>query len=169
LVIRDCTFSDNDQGGYFLCWRVQESTFEDLFCERNGRFGVSVGHKDTDNTFTRCTIRGNGRYGVLYRDEELYNGGHRNVWRSCLIEDNGDEEEGCGVRVRGHTHDNAFEDCVFRDTGTGGRVRQRVGLWLEESARRFRTTGCTWSGLEHSVIDESGPRGDHQLDAPGDR
>ncbi len=166
MHIRDCTFSDNDQGGFFLCWRVQESAFEDLLCERNGLFGISVGHKDTDNTFTGCTIRDNGRYGVIFRNEELYNGGHRNVWRSCSIEDNGDREQGYGVRVRGHTHDNTFEDCTFRDTGAGGSPRQRVGLWLEEDVRRFHTVRCTWTGMDEDVIDESCPRGDHQLDAP---
>ncbi|MBN1642876.1 MAG: right-handed parallel beta-helix repeat-containing protein [Anaerolineae bacterium] len=166
LVIRDCTFSDNDQGGYFLCWRVQESTFERLVCERNGLYGISVGHKDTDNTFSDCTIRDNGRYGIIFRDEELYNGGHRNIWRACLIADNGDGEAGYGVRVRGHTHDNVFESCTFRDTAAGGVARQRVGLWLEQNARRFRTVRCTWTGMGENVIDDSGPLGDHQLDAP---
>jgi hypothetical protein len=166
LLIRDCTFSDNDQGGYFLCWRVQESTFEDLRCERNGVFGISVGHKDTDNTFARCAIRENGRYGIVFRNEELYNGGHRNVWRSCLIESNGDATAGYGVRVRGHTHDNTFEDCTFRDAAPDGVRRQRVGLLLEQDARRFRSVRCVWAGMDSNVIDESGPEGNHSLDAP---
>jgi parallel beta-helix repeat protein len=164
--VERCTFSDNAQGGFFLCWRVQEGVFEDLLCERNGVFGISVGHKDTDNTFLRCTLRDNGRYGIVFRDEQLLNGGHRNTWRECLIEGNGDGDEGIGVRVQGHTHDNIFDGCTFRETRSGPTARQRVGMWLEADARRFHTTGCAWTGMRDNVMDESGPCGAHQLDAP---
>jgi hypothetical protein len=165
VAMRRCTFSENGQGGTFLCWRVQEGSFERLVCERNGVYGISVGHKDTDNTFVRCTVRENGRYGIVFRDEELYNGGHRNTWRDCLIENNGDPREGTGVRARGHTHDNVFENCTFRETRTGGEERQRVGLWLGPNTRRFRTDRCTWAGMAENVVDESGDKGRHQLDA----
>ena len=165
--IEGCTFADNANGGFFLCWRVQESVFQDLRCERNGVFGISVGHKDTDNTFLNCTIRDNGRYGIVFRNEEQNNGGHRNTWQNCLIGDNGDEEAGYGVRVRGHTHDNVFENCTFVNT-QGSSPQQRVGMWFEEYARRFRTVNCTWTGLDMNVMDESGSEGAHQLDAPSD-
>lgn len=154
-LIRHCTFSDNDVGGYFLCWRVQEGRFEDLVCERNGSFGISIGHKDTDNIFERCILRGNGQYGLLFRNEELYNGAHRNIWRNCLIEGNGSETEGTAVWVRGHTHDNRFEGCAFRG--------QHIGLHLEANARRFHTVDCRWEGFAQPLIDESGTDGNHQI------
>ena len=167
--MKNCTFSDNGEGGFFLCWRVQESTFQDLLCERNGVYGISVGHKDTDNAFIRCVLRDNGQYGVVFRDEELYNGGHRNTWQECLIENNGNEQAGIGVRVRGHTHDNTFEDCTFRDTRPAGAVRQRVGMWLESNTRRFRTVHCTWNGMIDNLVDEAGTAGEHEIDAPQGR
>ena len=47
-IIRDCRSHHNDQDGFFLCWRAQEGRFEgNEFCD-NGRFGISIGHKDTD-------------------------------------------------------------------------------------------------------------------------
>ncbi|MBN1933598.1 MAG: right-handed parallel beta-helix repeat-containing protein [Anaerolineae bacterium] len=152
-LVRRCTFSDNAVGGYFLCWRVQEGRFEDLVCERNGSFGISIGHKDTDNLFERCILRDNGQYGLFFRDEELYNGAHRNTWRNCLIENNESDQEGCAIRIRGHTHDNLFERCTFR-----GR---HVGLHLESHARRFRTVDCAWEGFAQPIVDESGPEGNH--------
>jgi parallel beta-helix repeat protein len=165
MAIRNCTFRDNGQGGFFLCWRVQESTFEDLTCERNGSYGISIGHKDTDNTFIRCTTR-NNPCGIVFRDEEPFNGAHRNTWRECLIQDNGSAQEGIGIWVQGHTWENTFERCIFGETRTGDQAYQRTGLWLGSNARRFRTLGCTWAGLRTNVIDESGPAGAHQLDAP---
>ncbi len=158
-LVRRCTFSDNAVGGYFLCWRVQEGRFEDLVCERNGSFGISIGHKDTDNVFERCILRNNGQYGLLFRDEELYNGAHRNTWRNCLIADNGSDSEGAAIRVRGHTHDNQFENCTFR-----GR---HIGLHLEANARRFRTAGCAWQGFARPLVDETEAQGEHSIDIAG--
>ena len=154
-IVRRCSFSDNDVGGYFLCWRVQKGLFEDIVCARNGVFGISIGHKDTDNRFVRCIMRDNGQYGLFFRNEELYNGAHRNHWQECVIENNG-RKQGAAIRVRGHTHDNVFENCVLSGAN--------AGLILEENTRRFRTTGCTWRGFAQNVIDASGADGGHEID-----
>ena len=53
-VVRDCLARRNGTDGLFLCWRVRHGVFEDNRLEDNGQFGISIGHKDSDNL-----LRGN--------------------------------------------------------------------------------------------------------------
>jgi hypothetical protein len=162
VLMRDCRFTENLVGGFFLCWRVQESRFENITCERNAEWGLNIGHKDTDNVFVGCRFANNGRVGVLFRKENAKNGGHRNLFTRCVIEDNG----AAGIDVVGQVHDIDFVSSVIRDT-RGANGTQRVGIVLGEHARRFRSTDCTWEGhAEGNVRDLSGPEGSHKLDAP---
>ena len=39
---------------------------------------IAEGHVDTDNLFVENAVTGNGRYGVLFRDEAGPMSGHRN-------------------------------------------------------------------------------------------
>ena len=136
-VIRECHSHDNDEDGFFLCWRVQEGRFESNRLVNNGRFGLSIGHKDTDNLFLNNVVRGNKSHGICFRDEKPTNAGSRNTLRSNVIEDN----VGSGVHITGHTTDLLFEDNVIRDTRIGDARTQRVGLWVGEHATRVRAVG----------------------------
>lgn len=153
-------FSDNHHDGFFLCWRVQEGRFEKITCERNGRAGINVGHKDTDNVFVGCRLRENARAGLLFREENANNGGHRNRFEGCLVENN----NGSGIEVEGEVYDVVFGGCTVRDT-RGKQAKQRVGLLLGEKARRFKMTGSTWDGHpDGNIRDLSGAAGGHSLD-----
>jgi len=159
-IIRKCHMHHNDQIGFFLCWRVQEGEFTDNSIEDNGRFGISIGHKDTDNLFVGNTVRRNGRDGVYFRKEKEANGGHRNTFRRNTIEDNGDAEHGCGVHIEGETETIVFEENVIRETRSGDGRTQRVGVYVGPQAQRITLRGNTFAGLlESEVVDESGPGG----------
>ena len=146
VQMADCDFSDNDVGGYFLCWRVQESAFHRLTCQRNGKFGISIGHKDTDNEFKDCTLRDNGEYALIFRGETEGNGAHRNTWRNC-------ELAGSKIAIFGqaHTHDNVFENC---------RIGQRCecAAVLPAGTKRFVFKDCTFHA---GVRNEAGPDANH--------
>ncbi len=58
-VVRRCVARNNDEDGLFLCWRVKEGLFEDNTLEGNRRFGISIGHKDTDNLLRNNQVRSN--------------------------------------------------------------------------------------------------------------
>jgi parallel beta-helix repeat protein len=58
-TVKDCRIHDNGQVGLFLCWRVRHGQFSHNTIENNGRYGISIGHKDTDNLFAKNTISGN--------------------------------------------------------------------------------------------------------------
>lgn len=48
-IVRECVARSNGEDGLFLCWRVRHGLFEKNILEDNGRFGISIGHKDSDN------------------------------------------------------------------------------------------------------------------------
>jgi hypothetical protein len=136
-VIRDCHSHDNDEDGFFLCWRVQEGRFENNRFDYNGRFGLSIGHKDTDNLFLNNVVQNNRSHGIVFRNEKLTNAGSRNTLRGNTIEDN----VGSGIHILGHTTDLLFEDNTIRDTRTGDARTQRIGIWVGENAARVRAVG----------------------------
>lgn len=134
-VFRNCTARGNSLG-FFFCWGVRDGLVERCSFTDNRDYGISFGHRDTDNVVRDCRIERNGKVGVLFRKEENeFYGGHRNVLERCEITDNGAAEAGCGVDIRGETHDIAIVDCSLGDTGSG---IQKIGVRIGPKAQRIR-------------------------------
>jgi parallel beta-helix repeat protein len=131
-VVRNCVARRNGNDGLFLCWRVRHGTFENNRLESNGRFGISIGHKDSDNLLTGNQIIGNASNGVFFRDEAEGMSPHRNHLKDNRIEDNGKETGTAGIRVRGEPSGLIFEDNVIRDTRAGSSQTQTVGILVED-------------------------------------
>jgi len=142
-TVRNCTARNNGEDGLFLCWRVKHGLFEDNVLEANGRFGISIGHKDTDNLLRKNTVRGNHEDGVFFRNESEGMAGHRNRLEQNLIENNGVKRTAAGIRVRGETRDLVFKDNTIRDTRSGSERRQTVGIQLEEKVGGVALEGNT--------------------------
>ncbi|MBX3734591.1 MAG: right-handed parallel beta-helix repeat-containing protein [Verrucomicrobiae bacterium] len=130
--VRGCLARNNGEDGLFLCWRVKHGVFEDNTLAGNGRFGISIGHKDTDNLLRRNRVLGNGADGIFFRNETAGMAGHRNRIEDNLIENNGASEPVAGIRVRGETTDLVFRGNIIRDTRPEAERRQRVGIRLDE-------------------------------------
>lgn len=133
-VVRGCVARNNGEDGLFLCWRVRHGLFENNVLENNGRFGISIGHKDTDNLLRLNKVRSNHEDGICFRDESLGMAGHRNRLEENIIENNGLKRDVAGIRVRGETRDLVLDRNVIRDTRAGDQRRQLVGIKLEEKA-----------------------------------
>lgn len=133
-VIRECVARGNTQDGLFLCWRVRHGLFERNILENNGRYGISIGHKDSDNLLRANEVRANGEDGILFRDETLGMAGHRNRLEDNLIENNGQQANSSGIRVRGATRDLVFRNNIIRDTRSGDARQQVVGIRIEKDA-----------------------------------
>ena len=102
--------------------------------ENNGRFGISIGHKDSDNLLQNNQIRGNRQDGVFFRNETAGMAAHRNRLEHNLIENNGATAEAAGIRVRGETRNLIFRNNTIRDTRAPEARRQTVGIRIEELA-----------------------------------
>lgn len=134
-IIRNCKSHRNGEDGFFLCWRAQEGRYENNEFFDNGRHGISIGHKDTDNLFVGNVLRGNKAHGIYFRSEKPTNAGSRNTFRDNTVEDN----VGGGVYIEGHTTDLLFERNVIRETRSGAARTQRIGIWAGPHTARIRS------------------------------
>ena len=133
-IVRGCLARRNGEDGLFLCWRVRHGLFEKNILENNGRFGISIGHKDTDNLLRLNQVRANHEDGICFRNESLGMAGHRNRLEENIIENNGLKRDVAGIRVRGETRDLLLHKNIIRDTRPTDQKRQVTGIQLEEKA-----------------------------------
>ncbi len=140
-VFRHCTAKGNNLG-LFFCWSVSDGLAEDCTLSENRQFGISIGHRDTDNTIRNCTIERNGEVGILFRDEgSEFRGGHRNLIVDCAIRDNGS----AGIDIRGRT-----QDVTVRDTKLGN---QKTGVRIGKEAQKITLVSNTFDGCPVQVED----------------
>jgi nitrous oxidase accessory protein NosD len=142
-VVRGCTARGNGEDGLFLCWRVKNGLFEDNVLQTNGRFGISIGHKDTDNLVRNNKVIGNHEDGIFFRNETVGMAGHRNRIENNLIENNGVKRTAAGIRVRGETRDLVIKGNTIRDTRKEGEIRQATGILFEEQVGQVEIDGNT--------------------------
>jgi len=140
-IVRKCIARRNGTDGLFLCWRVRHGLFEDNILEGNGRFGISIGHKDSDNLLRRNRVRLNHRDGVFFRNESLGMAAHRNRLEENIIENNGTGGEAAGICIRGHTNDLVFKNNIIRDTRTDEAQTQTTGIRIEEQVGKVVLDG----------------------------
>ena len=132
-LFRNCIAQANSQG-IFFCWSVSDGLAENCILSRNKRYGISIGHRDTDNIIRQCTIERNGEVGILFRKEaNEFRSGSRNRIENCIIRDNGTEKTGIGIDIQGNT-----QDITIRNTrleNTSGK-NQKIGIRISEEAER---------------------------------
>lgn len=144
-VVKDCRLHDNDDIGLFLCWRVRHGRFENNTIENNGRYGISIGHKDTDNLFVNNVIARNGSAGVYFRKETFKNSGHRNTFRENKVLDNGNAKEGYGFYIAPAAGDLVIENNSIAETrATGGT--QRIGIYKAAGTGAVLSQGNSMKG-----------------------
>ncbi|MHB1627563.1 MAG: right-handed parallel beta-helix repeat-containing protein [Bacilli bacterium] len=149
-VVEGCDVHDNGSDGMYVCWRVRRGWFVNNRIYRNGGNGVNIGHKDEGNVFADNHVFENGDCGIHVRAEKESNGSHRNKYLRNLIENNGNNDHGFGILIRGITTGTVIEDNIIRDTGAG---RQKVGIFLDEGVSDTQLRGNRLSG--HSEGDLS--------------
>jgi parallel beta-helix repeat protein len=139
--VRNCVARNNGTDGLFLCWRVRHGLFTDNVLEGNGRFGISIGHKDSDNLLRSNIVRSNHQDGVFFRNEALGMAAHRNRLEENIIENNGVGREAAGIRIRGHTNGLVFKNNIIRDTRDTDSQKQTVGIRIEEHVGQVTLDG----------------------------
>ncbi len=152
-VVQKCTAAKNGTDGLFLCWRVRHGLFEYNTLEANGRFGISIGHKDSDNLLRRNIVRGNGNSGVFFRNESPGMAAHRNRLEENIIENNGSKGPSAGIRIRGYTNDLVFKNNTIRDTRPKGDQSQNVGIQIEEHVGKI-TLKDNVIHCEKAIVDQ---------------
>lgn len=125
--VTNCRAIANGDDGFFFCWRVRGGVAEGNWLEDNGGYGMSIGHKDSDNLVRRNTIIGNKLGGVYWRQETEPMAAHRVTFENNTVRDN----EGWGIFVDGATHGTIIRSNIVEDTGSG---RQKIGIRIGKQA-----------------------------------
>jgi len=147
-VFKKCLSKGNSQG-IFFCWSVSDGLAENCVLSENSRYGISIGHRDTDNIIRGCTIERNGEVGILFREEaNEFRGGSRNRIENCIIRDNGSKEQGIGIDIQGKIRDIAVHHTKFENTE--GR-NQSIGIRIGRKAERIILQGNTFENCPVNV------------------
>lgn len=155
-IVKNNQAYNNGTDGLFLCWRVRHGSFEGNELKNNGRFGISIGHKDSDNVLKNNAVIGNQSHGIFFRNEPEYTGGHRNLLENNVIQNNGASGEGCGIYIRGETHDITIIGNEITDTRPEGEKTQQFGVWIGPKADRIIIKSNNISGnIEGKVKNEA--------------
>ena len=142
------TLTGNDIG-IFFCWGVRFGLAEKNTIEGNRRFGVSIGHRDTDNLIRDNDIRSSGQVGVLFRaGRGKAFAPHRNRLENNRIGDSGGEQ-GIAVDVQGETQDVTIAGNQLRESR---RAMQRIGVRLGAETRNIAVNENQFDGFARDVV-----------------
>lgn len=145
-TVTGCRAVRNAGDGLFFCWRVRGGVAESNYLAENGGYGMSIGHKDSDNFVRKNTIVGNQRGGVYWRAESEAMAAHRVTFEQNTVRDN----EGWGLFVDGATQGTVIRGNRLEDSGTG---RQKTGIRIGKKVGTGPLEGNEFS-VETQVVDE---------------
>ena len=149
-VMRNNRLVDNNIG-IFWCWGVRFGVAEDNHIAGNRQYGISIGHRDTDNVMRKNEILRSGQAGVLFRDDargaDFWP--NRNRLESNRIVDSGGAE-GIGVDIQGRTKDVTLEANEIRETR---KPMSRIGVRIAAEADRITMKENKIEGVATSVKD----------------
>lgn len=149
-VFRNCTGQGNSLG-LFFCWAVSDGLAENCTFSGNKQYGISIGHRDTDNVIRHCTMERNGAVGILFRNEGTeFRGGHRNRIEDCTIGDTGTDQPGIGIDIQGSTQDITITHTKLQNTPSG---KQTTGIRIGKETQRILLQDNTFDGCHTEVED----------------
>ncbi len=137
--------------GLFFCWGVKHGIAENNRICNNRTYGISVGHRDTDNTIRFNEIEGSGKVGILFRNEP--NEGrcpHRNLVENNRIVNSGCEGQGFGIDIQGETRSIVIKANRMIETR---EPAEYVGVRIGPHTSGIVFEGNTFLGLSVEVED----------------
>lgn len=148
-VIRRNHMTGNDQG-LFFCWGVKWALAEKNYIEASRRYGISIGHHDTDNVIRDNDIKTSGEVGVLFRKEPAaaFQGNRNRIENNRIV--GIVREQGIGIDVQGQTQ---------AITITGNEIRemqaplQRIGIRIGAETDQIAVAGNRIEGFAEEVVD----------------
>ena len=147
-LIRNNKLERNDIG-LFFCWGVKYGLAEKNRIDGNRRYGISIGHRDTDNLIRDNDVTGSGKVGVLFRKERgKAFAPHRNRLQNNRIVDSG-PADGIAIDVQGQTESVTIRDNVIRETR---QAMQRVGVRIGAQTRDINLLDNRIEGFSQSVV-----------------
>ena len=135
--------------GFFFCWGVKWSLVENNTMADNKRFGVSIGHNDTDNIVRNNEVLRSGKTGIYLRQEHgpAFSPSRNQIEANRVI-DSGDDK-GVAVDIEGLT------ESVMLKRNTLLETRQpagRVGVRISKDAKQIALAENKIDGFSTPVV-----------------
>jgi parallel beta-helix repeat protein len=136
--------------GFFFCWGVKWSLVENNTMADNKRFGVSIGHNDTDNVVRNNEVTGSGKTGIYLRQEHgpTFAPSRNRIEANRVL--NSGSEDGVAVDIEGVTEDVQLTGNTLLETRQPG---SRVGVRISKEARQIQLAENRIDGFSTPVLD----------------
>lgn len=157
--ITNCRSIRNGNDGFFFCWRVRGGLAEGNWLEGNGGYGMSIGHKDSENFVRKNTMVGNKKGGVYWRRETKPMAAHNITFEANTVRDN----IALGLFVDGATNGTIIRNNVIEDTGEG---IQKTGIRLGKDVGEIKIENNTIKAAVR-IMDEREQKSFKVNDEPG--
>ena len=136
--------------GLFFCWGVKYGLAEGNTIDGNRSYGVSIGHRDTDNLVRDNTITNSGKVGVLFRPERgKAFAPHRNCVEMNRIIDSG-PADGFGIDIQGQVESVTIRNNEIRETRG---QEQRIGIRIGAKTRDIQVIDNAIDGFSKAIAD----------------
>ena len=132
-VVTACKLERNEIG-FFFCWGVKWGLVEKNAMLDNKRFGISIGHKDTDNLVRNNEVLRSGKTGIYLRQEHGPGfSPSRNHLEANRVVDSG-SESGVAIDIEGQTQSVTLKRNVLLETR---QPADRIGVRISKEAKQI--------------------------------
>jgi hypothetical protein len=136
--------------GFFFCWGVKWALVENNTMADNKRFGVSIGHNDTDNVVRNNEVLRSGKTGIYLRQEHGPTfAPSRNHIEANRVVDSG-AEGGVAVDVEGFTESVMLKRNVLVESR---QPASRIGVRIGKDAKQIALAENRIDGFSVPVMD----------------
>ena len=118
----------------------------------NRRFGVSIGHNDTDNIVRRNEVLRSGRTGIYLRQEHgpSFSPSRNNIEANRVVDSGSDS--GVAVDIEGVTEAVTLKSNVLIETR---HPASRVGVRIAKDAKQIQLSDNRIDGFSIPVLDQA--------------
>ncbi len=146
-IVRGNKMQRSAEGIYF-CWGAQHGLYEKNVIE-DCSYGMTIGHRDSDNLIRDNDIRRSGLAGIHFRGGNKAFAPHRNRIERNRIVDSG-SEKGVAIDINGETESVAVIKNELRETR---KPASRIGILIGAQTRDIRCTDNRIEGFATAISD----------------
>jgi len=134
--------------GIYFCWGAQHGLYEKNVIE-DCSYGITIGHRDSDNLIRDNDIRRSGQAGIHFRGGNKAFAPHRNCIERNRIIDSG-PEKGVAIDVNGETESVTLVKNELRETR---KPLSRIGILIGAETRDIRCVDNQIEGFAIPISD----------------
>jgi hypothetical protein len=146
-IVRGNQVQRSDEGVYF-CWGAQHGLYERNVIE-DCKYGMTLGHSDTDNLIRDNDIRRSGEAGIRFRGGKKAFAPHRNRIERNRIANSGGEK-GIAIDINGEAESVAILNNELRETRAPA---SRIGILIAPETHDIRCEGNQIRGFSVPISD----------------